>query len=181
MKKQTILVGFVTAAFILVGAGTSFAGDRRSHRPVNHWKGKHFTSHKYAGHWKRGRIGMDTGKHHVTDGTTAASTRVPAIALIRIRPGADGARNLLSATAPGSMGIVPRLPGTVIAIRRARLLTDNVGAVGTVGTRVIRPVCVRDEGKAIGAMLPPTLRMTLALAEATGMRRAGSSCIEARG
>jgi hypothetical protein len=54
MKKQTILVGLITAAFILVGAGTSFAGDRRSHRPVNHWKGKHFTSQKHAGHWKRG-------------------------------------------------------------------------------------------------------------------------------
>ena len=29
MKKQTILVGFLAAAFVFVAAGASFAGDRR--------------------------------------------------------------------------------------------------------------------------------------------------------
>lgn len=55
MKKQTILVGFVTAAFILAATGASFAGDRRLHRPGgNHWKGKHFAAKKHSGHWQRG-------------------------------------------------------------------------------------------------------------------------------
>jgi len=31
MKKQTILVGFLAAAFVFVAAGASFAGDRRLH------------------------------------------------------------------------------------------------------------------------------------------------------
>jgi len=55
MKKQTILVGFITAAFILVAAGASFAADRRLDRPgANHWKGKHFAAQKHNGHYKRG-------------------------------------------------------------------------------------------------------------------------------
>jgi hypothetical protein len=55
MKRQTILVGFITAAFILVASSASFAGDRRLHRSgSNHWKGKHFAAQKHAGHWKRG-------------------------------------------------------------------------------------------------------------------------------
>lgn len=128
-----------------------------------------------------GRIGKDARKHCVTVGTTAVSTRVPVIVPIKIRPGADGARNLLSVAAPGSMGIVPRLPGTEIAIRRARLLIDNVGAAGTGGTRVIRLACVREEDEAIGTVLRSTLRMTLAPAAATGMGRAGNSRIEAQG
>jgi hypothetical protein len=55
MKKQTILTGFITAAFILVATGASFAGDQRLHRPGgNHWKGKHFAAQKHRGQWKSG-------------------------------------------------------------------------------------------------------------------------------
>jgi len=55
MKKQTILVGFITAAFILVATGASFAGDRRLHRPGgNHWKGKNFAAQRHNGHYTRG-------------------------------------------------------------------------------------------------------------------------------
>lgn len=55
MKKQTILVGLLTAAFVLVAAGASFAGDRRLHKPrASYWKGNHFAAKHNAGHWKRG-------------------------------------------------------------------------------------------------------------------------------
>jgi hypothetical protein len=55
MKKQTILVGLLTAAFVLVTAGASFAGDRRLHKPrKSHWKGHHFAAKHNNGHWKTG-------------------------------------------------------------------------------------------------------------------------------
>ena len=55
MKKQTILVGFLAAAFVFVAAGASFAGDRRLHKPrASHWKGNHFAAKHHNGHWKRG-------------------------------------------------------------------------------------------------------------------------------
>lgn len=70
MKKQTILVGFITAAFILVATGASFAGDRRLHRPGGkHWKGKHFAAQKHRGQFKRGHQARHPranwkGRHH---------------------------------------------------------------------------------------------------------------------
>ena len=55
MKKQTILVGLLAAAFVLVAAGASFAGDRRLHKPpASHWKGNHFAANHHNGYWKRG-------------------------------------------------------------------------------------------------------------------------------
>ena len=71
MKKQTILVGFITAAFMLVATGASFAGDRRLHRPGgNHWKGKQFAAQKHRGQFKRGHQVRHPranwkGRHHV--------------------------------------------------------------------------------------------------------------------
>lgn len=55
MKKQTILAGFLAAAFVIVSAGASFAGDRRLHKPgASHWKGNPFAAKHHNGHWKRG-------------------------------------------------------------------------------------------------------------------------------
>jgi len=129
-----------------------------------------------------GQIGKDARKHRVTAGTTAVPTnRVSAIARIRIRPGADGVRNLLSVAALGSMGIVPRCAGTMIVIRPVHLLVDSIRVAGTGDMRAIRRACVRDEDKAIGAVLPPSLRKTAVPVAATGMGPAGSSRIEAQG
>ena len=129
-----------------------------------------------------GQVGKDARMHRVTVGITAVPTnRVSAIARIIIRPGADGVRNLLSVAAPGSMGIVPRCAGTMIVIRPVHLLVDSMRVAGTGDMRAIRLACVKDEDKAIGAVLPPSLQKTPVPAAATGMGRAGSSRIEAQG
>ena len=84
-----------------------------------------------------GRIGRDAIKSRVIDGTTGVSTRVPAIAPIRIRPGADGGHNPLPIVVLGNMGIVPRYIGTMIAIRQVLLLDDSMKVAETGGMLTI--------------------------------------------
>lgn len=84
-----------------------------------------------------GRIGGDTIKSRVIDGTTGVSTRVPAIVPIRIRPGADGGHNPLTIVVLGNMGIIPRYAGTMNAIRQVLLLDDSMRVAETGGMLTI--------------------------------------------